>query len=140
MSTPKIAVPLLDLKPQYHALKAELDEAMLKVAASQMFILGPAVKELEEQLAAYSGAKHGIGLSSGTTRCFAMMADESRRRRVVTSPNTFFATGARSRARAPGFPRHRSRNYKATISFASSPRAANACRDSTPRERCRVVR
>ena len=60
----RMKVPLLDLKPQYQALKAELDEAMLKVAASQMFILGPAVRELEEKLAAYSGAKHGIGLSS----------------------------------------------------------------------------
>jgi dTDP-4-amino-4,6-dideoxygalactose transaminase len=60
MKPPKITVPLLDLKPQYHALKAELDEAMLKVAASQMFILGPAVRELEEKLAAYSGAKYGL--------------------------------------------------------------------------------
>ena len=87
-------VPLLDLKPQYHALKAELDAALLSVAATQYFILGPAVKELEAQLAAYCGAKHGIGLSSGTDALLiALMAyDLGAGDEVVTSPYTFFAT------------------------------------------------
>jgi len=95
MSSQKITVPLLDLKPQYQALKAELDEAMLKVAASQMFILGPAVRELEEKLASYCGAKHGIGLSSGTDALLiALMAlDIGVGDEVVTSAYTFFATG-----------------------------------------------
>jgi hypothetical protein len=61
-----MTVPLLDLKPQYRALKAELDAAMLEVATTQMFILGPEVRALETEIAAYCGAKHGIGLSSGT--------------------------------------------------------------------------
>ena len=93
--TATLKVPLLDLKPQYAALKADIDAALLKVAASQMFILGPAVKELEAKIAEYSGAKHGIGLSSGTDALLiALMAyDLGPGDEVLTTPYTFFATG-----------------------------------------------
>ena len=38
-------VPLLDLRAQYATLRPELESAVLRVMASQGFILGPEVSE-----------------------------------------------------------------------------------------------
>src|SRR6516162_1402892 len=87
-------VPLLDLKPQYQLLAAEIQAAIARVCASQHFILGPAVRELEASVAAYSQCRHGIGVSSGTDALLlALMALEvGQGDEVITSPFTFFAT------------------------------------------------
>jgi dTDP-4-amino-4,6-dideoxygalactose transaminase len=59
-------VPLLDLKPQNSALAAQLKEAFQRVLESGTFILGPEVEQFELDTAKLIGAKHAIGVSSGT--------------------------------------------------------------------------
>ncbi len=55
-----------DLKQQYQVLKTDIDKAILDVAASSAYIMGPQVKELERQLADYVGTRHCISCASGT--------------------------------------------------------------------------
>ena len=87
-------VPLLDLKLQYEPLAEKIQAVIAKVCASQHFILGPAVKELEASLATYSQCRFGIGVSSGTDALLlALMAlGIGAGDAVITSPFTFFAT------------------------------------------------
>ncbi len=90
----QLNVPLLDLRAQYQTLQDEIQSAMQRVVESQRFILGPEVEGLEEEVAAYSQCRFGVGVSSGTDALLvALMAigvqagDE-----VITTPYTFFAT------------------------------------------------
>jgi dTDP-4-amino-4,6-dideoxygalactose transaminase len=89
-----INVPLLDLIAQYSQIRAEVMPLIEQVCASQQFILGEHVRGLEAEIARYSGAAHGIGVSSGTDALqLAMMALEiGPGDEVITTPFTFFAT------------------------------------------------
>jgi len=94
VATQKIPVPLLDLKAQYATIRDEVREAIDRVADSQYFIMGPEVQALEEEVAAYSQCKFGIGVSSGTDALLvALMAiDLQPGDEIITTPYTFFAT------------------------------------------------
>ena len=55
-----------DLAKQYQVLKTDIDNAMLNVASGAHYIMGPQVKELEQELAAYTGVKHCLTCANGT--------------------------------------------------------------------------
>ena len=59
-------IDFIDLKAQQARLKTQIDAAIARVLAHGQYILGPEVAELEEKLAAYTGAKHCITVANGT--------------------------------------------------------------------------
>ncbi len=87
-------IPVLDLKPQIKANRGAIMEAIESVLDSAGFVLGPNVKELEEAVASYTGARHGIGVASGSDALLvALMAlGVGEGDAVITTPYTFFAT------------------------------------------------
>jgi UDP-2-acetamido-2-deoxy-ribo-hexuluronate aminotransferase len=83
----------IDLSKQYGKINTDVNQRILNVLNHSQYILGPEVKELETQLAAYAGVKHCIGVANGTDALLiSLMAlniqpgDE-----VITSPFTFIA-------------------------------------------------
>jgi dTDP-4-amino-4,6-dideoxygalactose transaminase len=59
-------IPFLDLTRQHAALKTELMAAAERVLDSSAFVLGPEGRALEHELAQRCGARHGVGVGSGT--------------------------------------------------------------------------
>jgi len=87
-------VPILDLKAQYASIRGEVERKVLEIFDAQAFILGPEVEALEKELAAYSGVRHAVGVSSGTDGLIIslMALGIGPGDVVVTSPFSFFAT------------------------------------------------
>lgn len=87
-------IEFIDLKAQQSRIRTEIDAGIQRVLAHGQYILGPEVKELEEKLAAYVGAKYCITCANGTDALqIAQMAfgigsgDE-----VITPGFTYIAT------------------------------------------------
>ncbi len=89
-------VPLLDLQLQYASVRDEVRQAVDRVLDSQRFVLGDEVRKLETSIAAYVETKHAVGCASGSDALLlALMAlDVGAGTEIVTTPFTFFATGA----------------------------------------------
>ena len=94
ITTTERAIPLLDLKAQYAKIQPEIEREVHRVLESQWFIMGPDVARLESEIAAYCGAKYGIGCASGSDAILLALkalgvgpGDE-----VLTVPYSFFAT------------------------------------------------
>ena len=69
-------IPFLDLKAQQARIAVDLRRRIDAVLAHCQFILGPEVAELEAELARFCGAKHCVGVSSGTDAIqIALMAE-----------------------------------------------------------------
>jgi dTDP-4-amino-4,6-dideoxygalactose transaminase len=112
-SAPDLLFPFLDLKAEYAAMKGEIDAAVEKVLESQQFIMGPAVRELEAEIASLIGCRFALGCASGSDALLlALMplgvdsGDE-----VITAPFTLVATAGsiawlKSGPQAPGIRHH----------------------------------
>ncbi|MGH8623706.1 MAG: DegT/DnrJ/EryC1/StrS family aminotransferase, partial [Burkholderiales bacterium] len=87
-------VPMLDLVAQFTTIKSDVLAAMMRVVETQQFIMGPAVPQLEAEIARLSHAKHGIGCASGTDALLLPLKALSLKPgdEVITTPFTFFAT------------------------------------------------
>ena len=89
-----MTIPFIDLQSQYQSYKEEIDSAIHAVLDTSQYIMGPAVKELELNLANYTGAKHAVACASGTDALLiALLAigikpgDE-----IITTPFTFISS------------------------------------------------
>jgi dTDP-4-amino-4,6-dideoxygalactose transaminase len=89
------SIPMVDPAGEYRALKSEIDAAVGRVFASGRFVLGPEGEALERELAEFTGARHAVGVNSGTdalhlplVACGIGPGDE-----VIIPGFTFFATG-----------------------------------------------
>lgn len=89
-------IPQIDLKRQHERLRDDLLAATARVMASCRFILGPEGQALEAELAAFCGARHGVGVNSGTDALVLALRAVGVRPgdEVITSPFSFVASAS----------------------------------------------
>jgi dTDP-4-amino-4,6-dideoxygalactose transaminase len=87
-------VPFMDLPLQYRQLKDEIDTAVGQVFSKCNFILGEELTAFERAFAEFAGAKHCVGVGSGTDALQLILRalDIGPGDEVITVANTFIAT------------------------------------------------
>jgi len=90
----KVSVPFLDLPAQAAKIREEVFQSLREVTENASFVLGPKVANFEEQFAAFTGAKHCIGVNTGTSALHLALiaAGVQAGDEVITVPMTFVAT------------------------------------------------
>lgn len=66
MLSPAVGVPLFDQSTPLAGLRGALDARVAEVLDRGVYVLGPEVRAFEEELGAYLGTKHVIGVANGT--------------------------------------------------------------------------
>jgi len=61
-----MTIHFIDLKAQQKRLSQEINSRIQSVLTHGQYIMGPEVRELEQELADFSGAKHALGCANGT--------------------------------------------------------------------------
>lgn len=87
-------VPFVDLIAQYQTIKPDIDAAIGEVLSTAGFILGPKVDAFEKAFAELSGARFGVGVSSGLDALRVAMhaLDIGPGDEVIIPANTYIAT------------------------------------------------
>src|ERR1700742_1630239 len=87
-------VPFVDLKSLHREIEDELHQVFSRVLDSSAFVLGPEVKQFEQEFAAYTETVHCVAVSTGTAALQAVLfaLDIKPGDEVITVPHTFIAT------------------------------------------------
>src|SRR5437763_15608140 len=86
------SIPFIDLAAQRHRLGRRIDDAIARVTEHCQFINGPEVGELERALSEFCGARHAIGVASGTDALvLVLMAKGIGRGDAVICPSFTYA-------------------------------------------------
>src|SRR5690606_14777133 len=72
-SNRRVTIPFIDLLSQRRRIGATIDAALLEVAASGQYIMGPAVGAFEHALCDFGQAPHALSCSNGTDALVLLM-------------------------------------------------------------------
>ena len=89
-----MVIPFLNFSPMHSSIKAEMQEAFIRVYDSNWFVLGKELEQFESAYASFNQVKYTVGLSNGLDAlhlalkaCGVGVGDE-----VIVPSNTYVAT------------------------------------------------